>query len=198
MKLWMRRLTIVMMSVLTLGAYIPPLDWDDKENADETNPEKKDADLAFSEVEDSSAELEEELWSLEEYLDDVTEQAREQTISKLGPKIYNKVEGDVMEEILPQIEGVISSLYESEDQETVSSWTITEHPSSGYGEKIFHIYDEQEETDVLRFHVRRDMKPKQGYYFNFHYHVKDDGFEAHHTLGDVYWDKNTPPKWMSH
>ncbi|WP_310794657.1 YpjP family protein, partial [Bacillus safensis] len=25
-----------------------------------------------------------------------------------------------------------------------------------------------------------------------------DGFQTHHELGNIYWDKNTPPSWMSH
>ncbi|SDO55381.1 YpjP family protein [Alkalicoccus daliensis] len=203
MKLWMRRLTIIMMSVLTLGAYIPQLDWDDDRKDKDTelpNGEKNSADSAFDEVSDSSLDLEDEedLWSIDEYIDNMNMQAREQMLSKLGPKIVNRVEDNLLQEILPQMEEVISSIYEQSDDQAPPKLTITEHPSTGYGEKIFHIYDEDEETDVVRFHVRRDMKPKQGYFFNFHYHLKEDGFEEHHTLGDVYWDKNTPPKWMAH
>lgn len=204
MKLWMRRLTIIMMSVLTLGAYIPQLDWNDEskeKDAELPNGEKNSADTAFDEVSDSSLDIDEEvedLWSIDEYIDNMNTQAREQMLSKLGPKIVNRVEDNLLQEILPQMEEVISSIYEQAEDTTPPNLTITEHPSTGYGEKIFHIYDEDEESDVVRFHVRRDMKPKQGYFFNFHYHLKEDGFEEHHSLGDVYWDKNTPPKWMAH
>lgn len=202
MKLWMRRLTIIMMSIITLGAYIPPLEWNDEEKDTELpEGDKQSVDHAFDEVSDSSYEIEEEedLWSIDEYIDNMTVQAREQMLSKLGPKIVNRVEDNLLEDILPQMEEVISSIYDSQSESgEPPNLSITEHPGTGYGEKIFHIYDEDAATDVVRFHVRRDMKPKQGYFFNFHYHLKEDGFEEHHTLGDVYWDKNTPPKWMAH
>jgi hypothetical protein len=205
MKLWMRRLTIIMMSIMTLGAYIPPLDWNDNSGENGAGlPDKQEnpAGSAFDSITDSSIEeIDEEiedLWSLDEYIDDMTAQAREQMMTKLGPKILSRVEEDITEDILPQMEEVISSIYEQSGEEAVPNLSITEQPAGGYGERIFHIYDEEAATDVVRFHVRRDMKPKQGYYFNFHYHLKDDGFEEHHELGDIYWDKNTPPKWMTH
>lgn len=202
MKLLMRRLTIIMMSILTLGAYIPPLDWNDDtkgNDAELPDDKKQSADAAFDEVSDSTYDIDEDLWSVDDYIDNMTYQAREQMLSKLGPKIVNRVEDDLMEDILPQMEEVISSIYDSQSESPLPpNLSITEHPGTGYGEKIFHIYDEDAATDVVRFHVRRDMKPKQGYFFNFHYHLKEDDFEEHHTLGDVYWDKNTPPKWMTH
>ncbi|WP_147803187.1 YpjP family protein [Alkalicoccus halolimnae] len=205
MKIWLRKFTIIMLTVLTLGAYVPPVYGEAESDNDEEFPDagkQGTAGSAFDNIEDSSIEESEEdiedLWSMDAYIDEMTLQAREQMMSKLGPKIVNRVEDDILEDILPQIEDVISHVYEQSGEETVPNFTITEHPSTGYGEKIFHIYDEDAETDIVRFHVRRDMKPKQGYFFNFHYHLKDDGFEEHHSIGDIYWDKNTPPKWMAH
>ncbi|NJP38083.1 YpjP family protein [Alkalicoccus luteus] len=199
MKLWLRRITMITLSILTLGAYVPEDEEGKKEKKDSEQPDevKYDTSSAFDSVSDSTIMEEESLYlTTEEQLEDLTSQAKEQMYSKLGPKILNKVEDNILEEIIPKMEDVISSIYDEDEMPVKLS--ISEHPSSGYGEKIFHIYDEEAETDVIRFHVRRDMKPKQGYYFNFHYHMKEDDFEEHHTIADVYWDKNTPPKWMSH
>ena len=63
--------------------------------------------------------------------------------------------------------------------------------------KIFHVYNRLTGEDLLRFHVRRDHPPQDGYWFNFHYHTAEDGFQSHHELGSIYWDRNTPPDWMS-
>ncbi len=62
---------------------------------------------------------------------------------------------------------------------------------------MFNIYDEQTGKDLIRFHVRTENRPGEGYYYNFHYHTAEDQFATHHNLGDVYWSKNTPPKWLS-
>ncbi|WP_347862150.1 YpjP family protein [Salimicrobium sp. PL1-032A] len=104
------------------------------------------------------------------------------------------MEDEVIEEIFPQIEAVIESFV---DDGNVPMYEITEDPSAGYGERIFNLIHGETEEELARFHVRRDLRPGEGYWFNFHYHVKEDGYETHHPLGEIYWDKNTPPKWMS-
>ncbi|CAM3914775.1 YpjP family protein [Alkalicoccus chagannorensis] len=197
MAVWIRRTAMVLLSIVTLGAYVPFPEWSKNDEKDEKLPDKEPQTDLSDLVDDSEADLE-EIWSVEESIEMLTGTAREQLYSKLGPKILTKVEEDVEEDILPQVEEVIASIYDAEDEGDLPSLAISEHPDTGYGEKIFHIYDAKDGEDVLRFHVRRDMKPKQGYYFNFHYHRADDGFETHHDIGSVYWDKNTPPKWMTH
>ncbi|MED4798110.1 YpjP family protein, partial [Priestia megaterium] len=51
--------------------------------------------------------------------------------------------------------------------------------------------------DLIRFHVRRENPPKDGYWFNFHYHAAADNFQKHYDLGKIYWNRNMPPKWFS-
>lgn len=99
--------------------------------------------------------------------------------------------------ILPNIEKAIKEVMDQYDDNDLRYLTITERPTGGHSERIFHIYDGKKQHDVIRFHVRRDHPPKEGYWFNFHYHTYHDKFQKHHTLGAIYWAKNTPPKWMS-
>src|SRR5690606_5692626 len=74
---------------------------------------------------------------------------------------------------------------------------ITEKPAGGISEKIFHIYETETNKDIIRFHVRRDKPPLEGYTFNFHYHTYHDQFQTHYALGNIYWDINTRPKWQT-
>src|SRR5699024_9546688 len=126
----------------------------------------------------------------------ITDQAKEQTLTKFGPKITNQVETEFTMAILPIMEEVITDLLAQKEDELLFLG-VTESPTKGYGEKIFNIYDYRTNKDIARFDVRRDNRPQDGYWFNFHYHLCDDNFETHHEIGEIYWDKNTPPKWMS-
>ncbi|TMW70481.1 hypothetical protein FGB90_17500 [Alteribacter natronophilus] len=150
--------------------------------------------------EDEASELDEPLTdseSIDDVIDRITEEAREHTLRKLGPKISRQIEDEVMSAIMPNMEDVLNTIIEEAGEDRYSGFTVSEEPSAGYGERIFNIHDTETDEDVAKFHVRRDNRPRDGYWFNFHYHLSRDNFEEHHQLGEVYWDKNTPPKWMS-
>ncbi len=83
------------------------------------------------------------------------------------------------------------------NDESLNYIKITDQPSGNYSEKIFNISDGLTGKDLIRFHVRTEKRPIEGYYYNFHYHTFEDRFVAHHDVGDIYWSKNTPPKWLS-
>ena len=68
-------------------------------------------------------------------------------------------------------------------EEDLSQLIVSEVPSGGTSERIFHILNKQTNTDVIRFHVRRDHPPKEAFAFNFHYHTDQDQFQTHHDLG---------------
>jgi hypothetical protein len=210
MKLWFKKISAVLITLMTLGMYIPPTYLDanaegEKDDSFPADEELHGPNSAFSEIE----EIESDLDGIEHdddgadsdvsdyYIQMFTEQAREQTFNKLGPRIANKVEDDFMVDVFPSMEEVISTLLDELDEEEFTYLEIEEQKTSVKGEKIFNIYNHQAKEDVARFHVRRELKPKDGYWFNFHYHLRDDNFEEHHELGNIYWDKNTPPKWMS-
>ncbi|WP_078595361.1 YpjP family protein [Evansella clarkii] len=200
MKLWLKKFSVVLITFITLGTFIPPTYLDAQaENNDEIlssgNGEDSKNDLTGAhDTGDSVSESGEP--ATEDYVVALTELAKEQTIEKLGPRIIKNVEEEVNSLILPNIEEVLGMIL-TEAGEEVPYYVITEQPSGGYGEKIFNVYDYRSGDDIARFHVRRDNRPRDGYWFNFHYHLYTDNFEEHYELGEVYWDKNTPPKWMS-
>ncbi|WP_430789788.1 YpjP family protein [Virgibacillus flavescens] len=194
MKLWFRKVTVILVTFMALGMYIPPTylnEVDAEENSEAILPEDEPtaSDTAEDEVVDS-------LLTDAAMIDALTEQATNQTITKLGPKIGEQIQPDFTSAILPNMKEVLNRIMEEASEES-PYLAITETPAKGYGEKIFNLYDYQTKKDIARFHVRRENRPLEGYWFNFHYHVRDDNFESHHEIGEIYWDKNIPPKWMS-
>ena len=203
-KLWMRKATAVLVAIVTLGLYVPPMHIDastTKQVSENENINENRAPVGeWRQEEESSLEQEErddEEKSSDYYINMITYQAKEQAVSKLGPKIASKVEDDFNSTILPKIEEVLSTILADAGENQVPYYAISEQLNPGYGEKIFNVYDARTKKDIARFDVRRDKRPDEGYWFNFHYHLSEDGFEKHHQIGEIYWDKNTPPKWMS-
>nr|WP_249310338.1 YpjP family protein [Bacillus sp. FJAT-49736] len=124
-------------------------------------------------------------------------EAEKQSFEKFGEKIGPVIEDEFRQVIMPNIQRAIEMTVKEYPEERLEALAISEKPSGGIGEKIFHIYDANTNEDIIRFHVRRDHPPMDGYYFDFHYHVQFDNYQKHYALGTIYWDKNTPPKWMS-
>lgn len=206
MKLWFRKLAVILITIMTLGIYIPPI------HVNTELDENKDAAQSNSDVNEEIQTVVEQVSKTqdtslttslptqtkqEEMIDLLTEKAREQAISKLGPRIIKQVDQEFNETILPTIENVLQSVLTEGNENELPYYGITEHPAGGIGEKIFHVYDMRTNKDLARFHVRRDNRPQEGYWFNFHYHLSKDNFEEHHEIGEIYWDKNVPPKWMA-
>lgn len=125
------------------------------------------------------------------------EAAREQAYVKFGSRIAPKIEGQFEEIVFPKMEEAIALTVERMSDTDLSQLAMTEKPSGAYAEKIFHIYNTQTDEDIIRFHVRTDKRAQDGYYYNFHYHTVEDNFTAHYTLANIFWAKDTPPKWLS-
>lgn len=123
--------------------------------------------------------------------------AKKKGYQKFGPVISEQVGEDYQDQILPKISEVMETISNQYDEETLRNLALSQSPASGFGEKIFHIYDSRNGQDLVRFHVRRDHPPKDGYWFNFHYHLSTDQFQSHHELGKIYWDKDMPPRWQA-
>ncbi|MCH1626381.1 YpjP family protein [Fredinandcohnia quinoae] len=197
MQKWMRKALVVTFSILTFGMITPPLAL----TMDENNP---DQSSKLDAVDQQSREK--SLYALDEihnetesesFLSYAIANAEKQSFEKFGNKIGPIIEDEFRNEILPKIELAISTVAAQYPAEQLNELEITEQPAGGNGEKIFHIFHRESGEDIIRFHVRKDHPPQDGYWFNFHYHTYHDGFQAHHTLGEIYWDKNTPPRWMS-
>ena len=197
MKKWLRKSAVVMVSILTFGLVTP------SQFVNYLNPENhKDRDVVEAAAPESSfaqpsAYIEESRFDKEKFMEELMLQAEEQSYQKFGTKIKPVIENEFREVILPNIETAINQTANQFPEENLMNLAITEQPGGGQSEKIFNIKNNLTGKDILRFHVRRENPPQDGYWFNFHYHTYHDQYQSHHDLGSIYWDKNTPPKWMS-
>ncbi|WP_283152161.1 YpjP family protein [Guptibacillus hwajinpoensis] len=209
--LWMRKLFVAFVAVITLGTVIPTgYLADDKTEASENYQEENhllieprdEPDKAIEPLVDqydwpiiaqdaSSSEL------LTHFVSYASNQSEQLGLTKFGETISTRVGNEYRDAIVPKMTEAIATSVENLDEDTLRSLRLTDNPSGGYGERILHVYNEQSGEDLLRFHVRRDHPPQDGYWFNFHYHAANDDFEEHYEVGKIYWDKNTPPKWLS-
>lgn len=196
-NLWLRKIIVGLVTVLTLGM-VTPVHLIDDLAKDETKPnsQAQAPDQTNLDQHQPEPSLEEEHISTT-FVSKAIEQANLQAIQKFGPSIHGKIGDKFQEELLPKFEEVIETLTLEYDEETLRNLIISENPAQGLGEKIFHIYDGRTGKDLVRFHVRRDHPPQDGFWFNFHYHKDDDNYQVHHEIGKIYWGKNTPPKWYS-
>jgi hypothetical protein len=203
MKLMFKKILVVLTTIATLGMYTPTALLEVQ--ADEAKDNLPNSDLRegssrttvpVQQEESIDIQSEQTLHHKDYFINDMIHQAKDQTMAKFGPRMINKVEDEFTDQILPAMESILTTLVDDAGDDYIH-YEITETPSKGYGEKIFHVYDHRKGQDVARFDVRRDNRPLEGYFFNFHYHLSKDGFKEHHEIGDLYWDKNTPPKWMA-
>lgn len=190
-KKWLKKSLVVLISILTFGLVTPSdFTW-----FAEAQPLKDGNNGVQEETLSSYLPNETELFDRKQYIDIFKDKAEEQSYQKFGEKIQPKIDNEFKSVILPKIEAAIEDTASQFPDEELQFLTISEKPSPGRGEKIFHIYDSNSGKDVIRFHVRQDHIPLEGYWFNFHYHTHHDSFLNHYELGSIYWDTNTPPKW---
>lgn len=193
MNNWIRKSFVVLVSILTFGLVTPTHLIN---NVEAENPAERDIFESATLI--NEAELvEESEFDKDQFIEGLIKQAEFQSYQKFGMRIKPVIEDEFREIIMPNIERALFDLAEQYPDEDLIHLSITESPGKGQSEKIFHIKNNETKKDVIRFHVRRDNPPQAGYWFNFHYHTYHDEFQSHHELGSIYWDKNTPPKWMS-
>ncbi|MED0586730.1 YpjP family protein [Bacillus subtilis] len=202
MKLWMRKTLVVLFTIVTFGLVSPPAAlMADKPSGQPSSLEQNDYTAFYDEHDlygDESDDRRDPELLFQSYKEQLLDSAEDQSFLKFGSRIAPVIEDDYRKEILPKIENVISDYLETlQDDEAYQDVVISSMPSAGQTEKIFNVYNRTTGEDLLRFHVRRDHPPHDGYWFNFHYHTAEDGFQSHHELGSIYWDRNTPPNWMS-
>ncbi|AOH55348.1 hypothetical protein ABE28_013395 [Peribacillus muralis] len=195
---WFRKSLVILVSVLTFGLVTPSdLAW--LAEADTLKDTKKglveEEGLAYLASQNSTERKEE--FNREEFLSGILDKAEESAYMKFGEKINPKIGDEFKQVILPKMEEALTEMASQYPDGKLQQLTITEQPSAGRAEKIFHIYDSISGKDIIRFHVRQENPPLEGYWFDFHYHTYHDSFAAHHDLGKIYWDKNTPPEWTS-
>lgn len=192
---WIQKILIGLVAFLTLGIITPTHDiWNSFQTKDDTKfvgPSVEAEDYYFGIADSLEVEKSE---SLEEAF---IVRAQELSYEKFGSKIGPVIGHEFDEVIFPKIDELIRQTIDDSPAEVSKQLAISEKPAGNYSEKIFNVYDEENKKDLIRFHVRTDKRPQDGYYFNFHYHTADDDYIKHNALGDIYWSKDTPPKWLS-
>ncbi|MDQ0225208.1 hypothetical protein CHH83_15385 [Bacillus sp. 7586-K] len=195
MNKWLRKSLVILFSIATFGLVTPPASLAITDKPSDDSTEK----VSFSDdvIEQTASPVveEEQPFEKEQILTNILNEAEEKSLLKFGDKIGGVIEDEFKEVILPKMEEIITYYLNEESDELFEHLEVSK-PSGGTGEKIFHIYNTETGQDVLRFHVRRENRPLEGYWFNFHYHTYHDSFQSHKDLGSIYWDKNTPPNWM--
>ncbi|WP_221564804.1 YpjP family protein [Alkalihalobacillus sp. TS-13] len=214
MPVWLRKTLVVLITVFTLGTVSPPphlLADSDKSTSTEsaenyietkniTSPQiEKDPEPDFHTMpwKEIAATYEDTEDLQDAFVTYTVIQATEQTRQKFGERIESKRGEEFRSVILPKIEETITYLSSELDEEIMRNLMISDRPTKGKGEKIFHIKNASTGLDIFRLHVRRENPPGKGHWFSFHYHDARDHFASHHELGSIYWDRNTPPNWMS-
>jgi len=192
MPLWLRNSLVVLITIITFGLVSPA------QASELLSIDPKDTDRAdtYENVSIPTDHLTTSQETHESFVSRMMKEAEEQSLEKFGTRIGPVIEDEFREIILPNMEAAIATVSEQFPEEALVNLEVTEVPGGGFSEKIFHIVNEQK-SDIIRFHVRRDNPPQEGYWFNFHYHTYHDQFQTHYELGTIYWDKNTPPKWKS-
>ena len=197
MPKWLRKSFVILVTILTFGLVTPSQAFlYDHSNAVKS-PKKDIVEDEKSSIETTVISEENGYTDKDDFIKKVLIEAENQSFVKFGQKIKPVIEDEFSNIILPNIEKAIEYVAAQFPEEELNNLSVSEIPGSGHSEKIFHITNVKTKEDVIRFHVRRDHPPQQGYWFNFHYHTHHDKFQTHHNLGSIYWDKNTPPKWMS-
>ncbi|MCP3738872.1 YpjP family protein [Rossellomorea sp. BNER] len=190
---WVRKSFVVLVSILTFGLVTPAQAV--LNNNEELSKQNNKQNASFQSEKSSGDQ--QTIYDHQHFVQNMMEEAEKQSYLKFGDKIKPVIEDEFKTIILPKMEEAISTLASQFPEEDLSSFEISEVPSYAKSEKIFHIFDSRTGKDIIRFHVRKDHPPLEGYYFNFHYHTHHDEYQSHHHLGSIYWDKNTPPQWMT-
>lgn len=192
---WFQKILIVAVALLTFGVITPAHDiWSGFQEKSDSKHAEGPSDNEVIQIGLTDLQLEEQSDSLEETF---ISSAKNLSYEKFGRKIGPVIADEFDEVIFPKIDEAIRMTLNEANDLHKKRLAISERPAGNYSEKIFHVYDKETRVDLIRFHVRTDKRPQDGYFFNFHYHVSDDKFTTHHVLGEIYWSKNTPPKWLS-
>ena len=192
MKNWIQKTLVLTVALLTFGVISPDhVIWEnlleEKVNQKSISSQNTPHTYAVEWFDEESST----------FIDNAIVQAKEQSLLKFGSRIGPIITNEFDDVIFPKIQEAIEMTLIGMDNDSLKRLAISENPSGDHSEKIFHIYESETGSDIIRFHVRTDRRPQDGYFFNFHYHSFEDQFLKHYSLGDIYWSKNTPPKWLS-
>ena len=109
MKLWLQKISVILITFITLGTFIPPTYLDaHAENKEEVISSDSHKNTIATVTDEESPSDEYEVYDSSEFIiAGLAERAKEQTITKMGPRIIKQVEEDISSVILPNIEEVV-------------------------------------------------------------------------------------------
>ncbi len=143
MKLWMRKIAVALIAVITLGLYIPDFDIDveaeqSKETAGPDLPEKTDVldEEESAPVTKPALETEPDVSTTDNTAAFLTERAKEQVLFKMGPRIVPKMEGEFQTVIFPKMEESIELILANVNLQKLRMLALRENllrePASGF------------------------------------------------------------------
>ncbi|WP_010631396.1 YpjP family protein [Sporolactobacillus vineae] len=212
---WVKKILVALVAILTFGTVIPssPAHYVDKPDNNEPIYKEKSPDEAFKPAASDRSGIpdhtEQTSWTetvsanaskeklVQAFSDYTLQQLRQQGSQKFGPRVAKEISNVYNQDIAPAFLMEVQRVSDRHDARWIRHLDVTHSPSSGMGERILHVYQTDSGSEVLKLHVRRDHPPKNGYWFDFHYHTAQDGFQKHHELKKIYWGKNMPPKWRA-
>ncbi|MFT8361910.1 MAG: YpjP family protein [Sporolactobacillus sp.] len=200
----LRKIVFILVAVLTLGTAVPFM-------PPHTATRPGDKGNYQSEKEQQSADQSEEAspggeWVREASSDTqlieafaryAARESRIQGLHKFGSRIGTEIGDDYVHTIVPAFIPAVEAVSAGHDRSWIRQLAVTHDPAAGTGERILHVYQRETNQELLKLHVRRDHPPKDGFWFDFHYHSVADNFQQHHSLKRIYWGKNTPPNWRA-
>ncbi|GGE37444.1 cell division protein FtsK [Pullulanibacillus camelliae] len=213
---WLKKSFVTLVTVVTLGTVVPSINYHTEQrpsskesfNGASATPQRselavdiptvdhveKETNKGWPDIANDYDTVDELLPHFQSY---ALEEAKAQGFLKFGDTITQQIGETYTKDILPKFADVVADLGKDTDVDTLKNIAISNNPAGGTGERILNLYDGRDGKELLKFHVRRDHPPLEGYWFNFHYHTYEDHYQAHHELGKVYWNKNTPPQWQA-
>src|SRR5690554_6391073 len=126
MRLWMRRLFVAIIAVITLGQCVPEIEIDSARAKAKDSVNTYDSSYDSYTYEEQTTESEQivEIASIEEHVQLLTEKAKEQIKVKLGPKILSEIETDVVEVIFPKIQSILEETFYNQDEDLIPYYEI--------------------------------------------------------------------------
>lgn len=197
MKKWIQKFLVSSVAIITLGVITPSHTiWNNLMDEQASAKSQYANGHSLQNKENTYIETNYTVQNRVEVVD-IAAATKEQSYQKFGSKIGPKIQDDFDAVIFPKMQQAIDNTLRDNQNINATNIGITENPSGNYSEKIFNVYNRANGEDLLRFHVRTENRPFDGFYYNFHYHTYEDNFVSHHDLGELYWSKNMPPKWLS-
>lgn len=203
---FVKKCIVALVAVLTFGTFVPTFPTHYVNHHDDKEPlvgEKKqqqrpvEADAVSSAWDNRLPENVSQQQAIDTFSQYALAETKRQGLYKFGDRVGERIGKQYVHQIAPAFISAVRRVGNGHDAAWIRRLDVTRAPAGGYGERILHVYQKDEQRELVKLHVRREHPPKEGYWFDFHYHTALDGFRQHHEVKRIYWGKNMPPKWRA-